>query len=169
MRELTGVYYGSQSDFDKVITPLLTQLNITSSSRGTNSTKGWIDTLTSFSNGALKQPDVYDYHENFYAKSLMPSYMSSASLSALAKYYFSTAASVRRAWYLLIDMHGGKGSAVSSVGADDTAYAHRNATFKMQFYDIQFGTTKYDPSWTSFMGGWVKAIDEGSPGANFGM
>lgn len=163
-QELTGVYYGNRTDFDTVMNPLLTQLKV---SRGTVTAKGWIDTLTSFSNGPLAQPDVYDYHETFYAKSLMPDYMPPAALTALANYYWSTARSIGRPWYLLFDMHGGASSAVSAVAADATAYAHRNATFKMQFYDIAFGS--YQSSWYPFMGNWVKAIQDASPKSNFGM
>jgi hypothetical protein len=172
-RELTGVFYGPRSQYDAIMTPLLTALNIPTNTtgRGAGSVKekDWIDTLTSFSNGPLQQPDLYDYHENFYAKSLMPSYLSDAAITTMSEYYFDTARSVRRPWYLLIDMHGGAGSAVSAVGADDTAYSHRNATFKMQFYDIQFGGSKWDPEWFDFMGGWVQGIIDATPGVDLGM
>ncbi|KAH7077746.1 hypothetical protein BKA63DRAFT_542092 [Paraphoma chrysanthemicola] len=169
--QFTGVYYGNRSEFDKVMNPLLTRLGIPSSGRGagTVTTKSWLNTLTSFSNGPLAQPDIYDIHENFYAKSLMPDYLSPAALLALSNYYYTTARRITRAWYLLIDMHGGSQSAVSAVAPDATAYAHRNATFKMQFYDIQFGTAAYKPEWMDFMNGWVKAIEDASPGQTFGM
>lgn len=50
--------------------------------------------------------------------------------------------SMNRAWYLLIDCHGGA-----------AAYAHRNAPFKMQFYDrTYFGD--YDPKWFGVLNGW---------------
>jgi hypothetical protein len=161
-QELSGVYYGNRT---QIMSPLLAKLKVTSS--GTVSVKGWIDTLLSFSNGALAQPEVYDYHETFYAKSLMPDYLPPAALTALSNYYFNTARNIGRAWYLLLDMHGGANSAVSGVSADATAYAHRNATFKMQFYDIGFGS--YNSQWFPFMQNWVKAIQDASPKQNFGM
>tara|TARA_R110002003_G_scaffold44_19_gene3430 strand:+ start:8947 stop:9771 length:825 start_codon:yes stop_codon:yes gene_type:complete len=169
--QFTGVYYGNRSDFDRVMNPLLTQLGVPLTGRGagTVSAKSWLNTLTSFSNGPLAQPEVYDTHENFYAKSLMPDYLSSEALTALSNYYYNTARRISRSWYLLIDMHGGSGSAVSAVAPDATAYAHRNATFKMQFYDIQFGTSTYKPEWMDFMNGWIKAIEDASPGQTFGM
>lgn len=55
--QFTGVYYGIWTDYDKLINPLLTRLGVATSS-GTVS--AWINTLTSFSNGALAQPDIYD-------------------------------------------------------------------------------------------------------------
>ncbi|KAF1947674.1 FAD-binding domain-containing protein [Clathrospora elynae] len=169
--QLTGVYYGNRSSFDTLMNPLLKQLNITSTSSGQVSVKSWLNTLTANSNGALKQPDVYDYHENFYAKSLMPEYLSPAAMTALADYYFTTARRITgHSWYLLIDMHGGSGSAISSVSANATSYAHRKTTFKMQFNDrIYPDTATYTPQMMSFLNGWVKAIEDASPGVQFGM
>jgi hypothetical protein len=161
----SGVYYGTRADYDKLITPLLQQMGISSGSVSTNT---WLNTLTSFSNGPLKQSTPYDTHENFFAKSLMPEYLSPAAITALANYWNANARSLSRAWYLLFDCHGGKGSAISKVAPDATAYAHRNATFKMQFYDRVY-SGNYDPSWFSFLNGWIKAINDASPGVNHGM
>lgn len=161
----SGVYYGTRADYDKLMTPLLQQMGI---SGGSVSTNTWLNTLTSFSNGPLPQATPYDTHENFFAKSLMPEYLSPAAITALANYWNANARSLNRAWYLLIDCHGGKGSAISNVSVDATAYAHRNATFKMQFYDrVYFGD--YNTAWFSFLNGWIKAIADASPGVNFGM
>ncbi|OAL00483.1 FAD-binding domain-containing protein [Phaeosphaeriaceae sp. SRC1lsM3a] len=159
--QLTGVYYGNRTEYDKLMNPLLTKLGVATTS-GTVSVKTWIPTLTSFSNGALAQPEIYDYHENFYAKSLMADYLNDKAIKGLADYYYSTARNIFRSWYLLIDMHGGAKSAVSAVGQDATAYAHRNATFKMQFNDRIFpDSATYQPSMMSFLGDWVKAIESG--------
>lgn len=161
----SGVYYGTRADYDKLMNPLLAKMGISSGSVSTNS---WLNTLTSFSNGPLKQVTPYDTHENFFAKSLMPESLSPAAITALSNYWSSNARSNSRAWYLLFDCHGGKGSAISSVSADATAYAHRNATFKMQFYD-RINNGNYDSSWFSFLNGWIKAISDASPGVNHGM
>jgi hypothetical protein len=168
--QLTGVYYGNRSSYDTIMNPLLTKLGIPRGA-GTVSAKGWINTLTSFSNGPLPQPELYDYHENFYAKSLMPDYLSPAAITALADYYFTTARSVRgRSWYLLIDMHGGEGSAISSVPDNETSYSHRKAVFKMQFNDRIFpDSATYTPKMMEFLNGWVGAVEKASKGEEFGM
>lgn len=161
----SGVYYGSRSDFDKLMNPLLQKMGI---SGGTVSTNSWLNTLTSFSNGPLAQVKPYDTHENFFAKSLMPEYLNPNAITALSNYWNANARSNNRAWYLLIDCHGGKGSAISNVSLDATSYAHRNATFKMQFYDRIYNGN-YNTQWFSFLNGWIKAISDASPGVNFGM
>jgi FAD/FMN-containing dehydrogenase len=159
--QFTGVYYGNRTEYDKLMNPLLTKLGVSPTS-GTVSAKSWINTLLAFSNGPLAQPDIYDYHENFYAKSLMADYLSQKSLTGLSEYYFNTARRITRSWYLLIDMHGGSKSAISAVSADATAYAHRNATFKMQFNDRIFpDNAVYKPEMMSFLNGWVSAIEAG--------
>lgn len=162
---LSGVYYGSRADYDKLMNPLLQKLGI---SGGTVTANGWINTLSNFAYGPLEQAKPYDTHETFFAKSLMPSNLNAKAITALSDYWAANARNLQRAWYLLIDCHGGKGSAISNVASDATAYGHRNATFKMQFYDrTYFGN--YDNSWQSFLNGWIKAISDASPGVNFGM
>lgn len=171
--QLTGVYYGNRTEYDRIITPLLTQLGSATTGRpptGSVSSNSWLNTLSSFSNGPLPQAEIYDTHENFYAKSLMPSSLSPAALRALAEYYFSTARRITRGWYLLIDLHGGAHSAVSAVPDNATAYAHRKATFKMQFYDVLYANAgTYNPEWFGFLNGWVKAIEDASPVGAMGM
>ncbi|EOA82713.1 uncharacterized protein SETTUDRAFT_173389 [Exserohilum turcica Et28A] len=169
-KQLTGVYHGSRANFDKIMAPLLAKLNVPASS-GTVSTKGWIDTLTAFAFGPLQQAEIYDTHENFYAKSLMTPALSRDALTALADYYFTTASKITgRFWYLLIDLHGGASSAVSAVPNTATAYAHRNAIFKMQFYDRIFpDNATYPPENMSFLGNWVANIEKASGGQKFGM
>jgi hypothetical protein len=51
---------------------------------------------------------------------------------------------------------------VSGVSADATSYAHRNATFKIQFNDRIFpDNAVYQPDMFSFLNGWVSAIEAG--------
>jgi len=163
----SGVYYGTRADFDKLMSPLLTKMGI-GSGFASVSTNTWLNTLTSFSNGPLAQTKPYDTHETFFAKSLMPEWLNTNAIDALTKYWDANARKNNRAWYLLIDCHGGKGSAITNISADSTAYAHRNATFKMQFYDRINGAA-YDSAWFPFLNGWIKAISDASPGVNFGM
>lgn len=163
----SGVYYGSRADFDRIIRPLFQKMGVGNPS-GTVKTSNWIDTLTNYAYGPLTQPAVYDTHETFYAKSLMPESLSPAAITALANYWNANARNNRRNWYLMIDSHGGSSSAVSKVAADATSYAHRNAIFKMQFYD-RVTSGNYDPSWFPFLNNWVKAIQDASPGQTHGM
>jgi hypothetical protein len=163
----SGVYYGTRADFDKIMQPLLQKMGL-GNPGGSVSTNGWLNTLTSFSNGPLEQAKVYDTHETFFSKSLMPEYLNPQAVDALSNYWNANARSNQRSWYLLFDSHGGNNSAISSVAGDATAYAHRNATFKMQFYD-RIASGNYDSSWFPFLNNWVKAISDASPGVNFGM
>ena len=171
--ELTGVYHGNRTQFDQVMAPLLAKLD---NPGGGNKvvTKGWIETLTHFAFTSLLQPEVYDVHENFYAKSLMPEALPPASITAMANYYFTTARNYSmangRAWYLLIDLHGGNRAAISAVPPDATSYSHRKTIFKMQFYDrIYPDSAIYKPEYMKFMDGWVKAIEDASGGNKYGM
>ncbi|RMZ71685.1 glucooligosaccharide oxidase [Pyrenophora seminiperda CCB06] len=169
-RQLTGVYHGNRTTFDKIMAPLLAKLD--NPSGGNNvQTSGWIDTLTHFAFGPLQQAEVYDTHENFYAKSLMPEVLSPAAITAMSDYYFSTASKVyNRSWYLLIDLHGGASAAISAVGPDETSYSHRKSIFKMQFYDRIFpDSATYQPEYMGFLNGWVKAIEDASGGSHYGM
>lgn len=165
--QLTGVYYGNRSSYDAVMLPFLQRIglaNWNSTRAGSVRTTSWLDTLSAFSNGPLPQPEKYDYHETFFAKSLMPEKLSPAAIMAMSEYYFTVARRGGfRSWYLLIDMHGGKSSAVSKVAADATSYAHRNAVFKMQFNDgVFFG--EYPQANFAFNNDWVKAIEDNSDG-----
>jgi hypothetical protein len=56
--QLLGVYYGNQSDFQSVISPLLSQLTGLQSS--SVKVMGWLDALTNFAFTNLKQPIDYD-------------------------------------------------------------------------------------------------------------
>lgn len=169
-QQLTGVYYGSRAKYDALMKPLLSKLNVTTTGKEV-STKGWIDTLTAFAFSPLAQPEIYDNHETFFAKSLMTPALSAEAIYALSDYYFTTARNIKgRGWYLLIDMHGGANSAVTAVPVTATAYPHRDKLFKMQFYDTTYANNgTYNPEWFSFLNGWVSAIEKASPNEQFGM
>ncbi|OCL01673.1 Glucooligosaccharide oxidase [Glonium stellatum] len=163
---LSGVYYGSQAAFTAAIQPLLSTMP--APLYNTVQSMGWLDTLTAYSNGALATTLNYDYHETFFAKSLMPSELSDAAITAFVAYWFNTAKSNTRDWYVMMDLHGGAGSAISKVAADATSYAHRDAIFKFQFYDrVDSGT--YPSNGFPFLNGWVGSITSAMPNTTFGM
>jgi FAD/FMN-containing dehydrogenase len=163
---LSGVYYGSRADFDKVMAPLVKAAGITSNVQ--ISTNTWINTLSSFAYGPLPQATPYDTHETFFSKSLMPENLTSTAITAFSNYWQANARSNSRAWYIMFDLHGGNNAAITKVDPDSTAYAHRNAVFKMQFYDRTYNGA-YDPNWMSFLNGWMKTITDAMPTQKFGM
>lgn len=69
---------------------------------------------------------------------------------------------------MLIDLHGGGSSAVSQVPSNETSYAHRDAIFKMQFYDNSF-FGDYPPEDLTFLNEWVDVIQEAQGGEQLGM
>lgn len=80
-----------------------------------------------------------------------------AALTAFWTYWYNTARSVSRDWYLIIDLHGGPNSAISKVPDTVTSYAHRSALLKYEFYDrVDSGT--YPTGGQSFLNGWVGSI-----------
>ena len=69
---------------------------------------------------------------------------------------------------MILDCHGGKYSAISKVAANETSYGHRNAIFKMEFYDrVQSGA--YPSNGFSFLNGWVDAIEKAQGTGPLGM
>ncbi|KAF2761167.1 FAD-binding domain-containing protein [Pseudovirgaria hyperparasitica] len=164
---LVGIYYGPQKTFSEVIAPLTAKLG---NPTGKIADKGWIDSLLKYSNGPLEQPlDFYDKHETFFCKSLMGPALSSDGLVALSDYLFTTAKANTRSWFLNIDLHGGQGSAISEVAVDATAYPHRNAVLKMQFYDNINSKFQFPADGMDLMNGWVQNVEKAMPDAVFGM
>jgi len=154
---LLGVYYGTQAAFKEEIAPLLARLGKPSSTSIRSRT--WIDGLSDYAYGSLTTPLNYDAHETFFAKSLMTVNVNDDALDAFWVYYNTTARKNNRAWYLLIDLHGGPTSAITAVPDSDTSYAHRNALLKYEFYDRVYSGS-YPSNGFDFLNGWVAAITE---------
>ncbi|KAK2765985.1 hypothetical protein FQN54_007500 [Arachnomyces sp. PD_36] len=167
-----GVYHGTQKDFDVVMEPLLKKLGLLSANETIvedgddhREVVGWIEALESYANGPL---DGEPWQETFFSKSLMPPKLSPEALTALVDYWFDETEDFRRSYYLLIDLYGGKSSAVTNVPADDTSYAHRETIFKMEFYDSQF-FGDYPEDGFDFLNGWVDAIQKAQGEETLGM
>lgn len=168
--QLIGVYYGTTTDFKTVINPLLKTLNITS---GSVSNTSWIGALSTYAYGSLTVPSTYSVHESFvsthilisscssaddiaqFSKSMMTPLLPTAAVRAWSDYLVNTARKVNRSWYILMDIHGGNGSAVTSVANNATAYGHRDSLLKFELFDQSFGT--YPSTGFSFLNGWVNA------------
>lgn len=106
--------------------------------------------------------------ETFYSKSLATTALPAAAMTAATNYWFSTAKSVSRDWYLIIDMHGGKNGAITAVPANATSYQHRDKLFLYEFYD-RVGSGSYPSNGFSFLDGWVKAFTSNLTPSQWGM
>lgn len=91
-----------------------------------------------------------------FSKSMMTPLLPEAAVNAWASYLVNTARGVTRSWYILMDLHGGAGSAVTSIDNSATAYAHRDALLKFELFDQDF-TGAYPEDGFSFLNGWVNA------------
>ncbi|PVH77335.1 Glucooligosaccharide oxidase [Cadophora sp. DSE1049] len=160
---LQGVYYGTQDNFKKAIAPLLAKAPFTGGT-GQISTMGWIDTLNNYAYASLSTPLDYDV----FSKSLMTVSLTDAALNAFWAYWNTNARSNTRAWYLIIDLHGGPTSAISKVADNATAYAHRTALLKYEFYDRDYSGS-YPANGFSFLNGWVASITNAMNTTTFGM
>ncbi|KAL2063766.1 hypothetical protein VTL71DRAFT_5571 [Oculimacula yallundae] len=165
--QLIGVYYGSQADFQKAIAPLLAKAPF-SGVTGRIRSQGWIDTLTTYAYASLSTPLDYDVHETFFSKSLMTVTLTDAALTAFWTHWYNNARTNTRAWFLIIDLHGGPSSAISKVEDGATAYAHRNALLKYEFYDRVYSGS-YPSNGFSFLNGWVSSITSTMNTTQFGM
>ena len=74
-------------------------------------------------------------HETFYSSSLYTNALNDTQLGAFVNYWFKYGKTNKRDWYVQIDIHGGKNSAVAKPAVDSTAYAHRDYLFMYLFYD----------------------------------
>lgn len=99
---------------------------------------------------------------------MMTPLLPAAAVKAWSEYLVNTARGVTRSWYILMDLHGGKGSAVTSVANNATAYGHRDSLLKFELFDQDF-TGDYPASGFSFLNGWVNATLSGMDPADMGM
>jgi hypothetical protein len=167
--QLMGVYFGSQESFLASFMPILAQLG--EPSRISISSKSWLDTLGTYAYDSLAQPSPplnYNNQENFFSKSLMTVAVNEEAITAFWSYWAQNATKINRAWFLIIDLHGGPGSAVTQVPADATSYAHRKALLKYEFYDRVY-SGNYPSNGFNFLNGWVETITGTMNETTFGM
>ena len=65
-------------------------------------------------------------------------------------------------------MHGGRHSAISKKTNADTAYAHRDKLYIIQFYD-RIDSGIYPSDGTKFLDGWVDAVTKPLKQSDWGM
>lgn len=173
---LEGLWYGDEKALRKEIEPIIPKLGPKAELVSINTTN-WIDVTTKFANHAT--PAEIDYiapspQENFYSKSLALKSISGKPLEGFANHWYDVMNKhSEHFWFFQLDLHGGKKSAVSSISNSETAYAHRDKLWLIQFYDrqdnlaIPFGNNKTDG--TEFLDKWVKDTQAGlKPVKEFG-
>lgn len=88
-------------------------------------------------------------------------------MTSAVTYWLEQGRKNSRAWYIIIDMHGGKNSYISSLPKDSTSYYFRDSLWLYQFYDRSFG--KYPTNGFSFLNGWVDAFTTKLDRSQWGM
>jgi len=83
-------------------------------------------------------------------------------------YWMGTAKSNSRAWYIIIDMYGGKNAFIQKSSQGTMSYAHRDKLFLYEFYDrTMFGS--YPSNGFSFLNGWVDSFTKSLNDSQWGM
>ncbi|KAI5785606.1 hypothetical protein DFH27DRAFT_265144 [Peziza echinospora] len=137
---VSGVYWGDREGYVKAIAPLLELLPKTNRQVIMDGVeKDWLTTLDELDAGVgLKQPlDGYDSHETFFTKSLVTpadDLLQNATVKNLFTFLDAAGRRPPAGWWIIFDLYGGVGSKITSVSANATAYAHRNALFTLQLY-----------------------------------
>lgn len=156
---ITGMYWGNRTNLDNAIQPLK-DLGATVS---VGQSRAWIPTLQSLANGkALVQPENYNQHETFFAKSLVTyadELLNSKQLTSFFTYLSTTGRSAPTSWWTLADLYGGYNSTITSQSATSTSYVHRNSLFTFQLY-AHTATQRppFPAAGIQFMNGMVESI-----------
>ncbi|KAK0652835.1 hypothetical protein B0T16DRAFT_388034 [Cercophora newfieldiana] len=130
---LEGLYYGDKAGMQAALAPLIAKTNATFQLQQEG---GWLDQVKHFGGGLpLDQGHPYDYHETFNSASLYTNALNDTQLGDFVNYWFKYAKTNKRDWYVHIDIHGGKNSAVAKGDAAAASYAHRDYLFMYLFYD----------------------------------
>jgi len=179
-----GLFYGDKAGLKTALGPLL---NKTSATLQLSQEGTWLDQVSHFGNGmALDQGHPYNYvgttavvssrcganilqHETFYSSSLYTQALTDEQVTALTTYWFKTAKANRRDWYLQIDLHGGKASAVTATATNAMAYAHRDYLLMYSFYDRVDNAGRYPADGFSLMQGFVGNITSSMDPSDWGQ
>ncbi|KAK0619367.1 hypothetical protein B0T14DRAFT_566230 [Immersiella caudata] len=128
---LEGLYYGDKASMQAALAPLIAKTNATFQLQQQG---GWLEQIKHFGGGLpLDQGHPYDYHETFNSASLYTNALNDTQLNGFVSYWFDHAKTNKRDWYVHIDIHGGKHSAVAE--GSPASYAHRDYLFMYLFYD----------------------------------
>ncbi|KAK7917375.1 chitooligosaccharide oxidase [Apiospora marii] len=159
-----GLFYGDEKQMNKGLAEFLIASNGT---LFTSHQVDWLDAIKHYSvdntvnTSAVDVP--VDYLEpgppdNFFSKSLTLNSLSGSVGKAFVDYWYGTANRVDRRWFFQIDAAGGANSAYAQPGNAATAFAHRDKTFIIQFYDAVDSNLAYPANGTAFLNGWVAKV-----------
>jgi len=86
----------------------------------------------------------------------------------VANYWINQAKRNSRDWFIIIDMYGGKNSAITKPASNSSAYAYRDQLFLYELYDrVRSGS--YPSNGFSFLDGWVKSFTDNLKPSQWGM
>ncbi|KAA1071161.1 hypothetical protein PGTUg99_006605 [Puccinia graminis f. sp. tritici] len=136
--DFAGAWYGEGSAFAGAVQPFLSQMPAPTATSA--KTTDWITGLSSIIGDATLSTanvDLTEEYDTFYAKSLttpQSTPLSNSSMAAFAKVLANQGLQSSTDWFVQFELYGGKNSAVTAVGADETAFAQRSILFTIQFY-----------------------------------
>ncbi|KAJ3958714.1 hypothetical protein N0V92_004704 [Colletotrichum tropicale] len=138
---LEGMFYGNKTGLQAILDPLLTRLG---GKLTTSQTTDWFGNLQHFGNGlALDQKDTYKKANK----------LSDDQIESFVNYWYGAGKALKRDWWVQVDLHGGKNSAITAIPANSSAYAHRDKLLLYQFYDRVDLSTTYPEDGFSFLQG----------------
>ncbi|KAK8858978.1 FAD binding domain-containing protein [Apiospora arundinis] len=165
---IEGLYYGTDKQMRAAIEPLLTKA-APKATFSLSKTVNWKEAVTYYAFNETIDWTWPSPQENFYAKSLALKGLNGTSAQNFVDYWFETANKiVNRNWWFQLDMHGGQNSAISQVSNRDTAYAHRDKLFIIQFYDRVPNDAVYPADGFSLLDGWADATTAPLPASDWG-
>ena len=96
--------------------------------------------------------------------------LTSSQIKSFVNALFDNAndSNARHSWYILLDLHGGRNSAVASIAPSATAYVHRDKLFLYQLSDsVSSGT--YPKAGFSLLKGFRESITKSMKDDEWGM
>lgn len=163
-----GVYYGDVEELPAVLGPLLEKVG-GGELHATPLT--WLEGLEFYAERtSLAIPSPYLERANFYATSMTLTNLTGQSLADFVHYWHGRAIGFQPGgWFLQLDLHGGRNSAISAVPNSSCAYAHRDKAFLVQLYHYVDNEVPYPTKAISLMKGWVEATTQSLKDGDWGM
>lgn len=131
--ELSGNYFGSEDDFNRIIQPLLEAVNVKDGDSQDVSQNADFITAYTKTSGDLSSTHVPP--DSFYSKSLMTNEPLSMdeiySFFGYLNYDATNAQNDGYSWYIIVDPYNG---AVHDMSTDARSFPHRNALLDFQFF-----------------------------------
>jgi hypothetical protein len=161
---LSGLYWGSVSDFNIVIAPLLASLP--GSSLTNVITVDWVESLQHLAgSGPVQQPlSGYDLHDNLFAKSLVTTAsepLTSANLLPFFEYFNNEGSTTNVPWWVIMDIYGGF---INTVPRSQNSYTHRDSLLTFQLYTYAPSpTSPYPAGGIPFLNGMLSSLTNTLP------